>query len=208
MRSKAILGILLILIGIIIPVSAVLLIQPESSSGTAIDLTFDDRWNVTPPRGDSGIFDRGDYIEIYNNQFWSAQTADLSFEPISKGSFKFKIQSLDLTKIKPFYVYLYSGSISVFQMRRSGNLMFCVKHVIPYMTLLDPLDNEWHQIEINFNMDGDNSRVIVKRDGITFVDHSFGTPYETIDKIVIYGGKYNSIPNLTFLKFESLIKYA
>lgn len=176
-------------------------------SGTPIDLSFDDRWVVSRPRGTSGIFDEGEYIKIYNNEFYYTQTACLYFDAISRGYFRFQLKSPDLTKIRISGVQLRAGANKLFEIKRNGILTFtCYGASTQQTTILDPIDTEWYTVEIEFTLNGVDSEVSVKLDGDIVVDkHQFSTSETGVDNIILFGARYRSTPNLMYLKLEDLI---
>lgn len=178
----------------------------DSTERNEIPLDFDDRWIVTNPRGESGIFDEGDYIKIYNNEWNYPQVARLSFEPISEGYFRFKIKSPDLTKIGAFCVDLKAGDNVLFEIGRDDVLTFASSDIDYGIVILEAMDVEWHTIEIEFVLNGDESVVTVTLDGNIVVDNlMFSTFITSIDTLWFSGGRYWCIPNLTHIKLEKLI---
>ena len=201
----------LFVIGIIIvgSVAAYYFISSRGGNGTSVDLSFD-QWVVKAPRGTTGIFDKGTYIEVASYDFNIGTNAQLSFDPIKEGSFTFKIKSPDLTKIRKSVVNINSGANAIIEIERKGFLYVEVLDVTGIKTfeIMKSLDTKWHTIKISFKIDGANSMVSVWFDGnVILDDFVFSTNVAHVDGITFGGSRYRQVPNLTYLIFGSLIRY-
>jgi len=178
-----------------------------SITPTEIDLSFSN-WEISGEGDDKYIEDKGDYIEIYDYNWGSNIQAQLDIGLIAKGTLKFQVKTPDLAKIQAFHFALKSGADDMFVIRRfhKDTQMWSFSGAGLSINVFS-IDLNWHSIEITFELNGDNSVISMKVDGITTIDSQmFSTDKIMIDNICIASGTY-LVPNLTQLKLEELIKY-
>ena len=181
--------------------------QSQSTSKDSIDLSFDN-WVISGGGISKYIEDKGEYIEIYDNKYGSYIQAQLDFESLINGSFKVQVRTPDLLKDGMFYFLLNSGADIVFTIERyktTGVWYFICSGNEAFFLIL-PEDTDWHSIEVFFEINGENSIVSIKVDGITkIVAMNFSTTGLFINKIICQTTSIH-IPTLTHIKFESLTK--
>jgi len=181
--------------------------EQPSITPTEIDLSFSN-WEISGEGDKKYIEDKGDYIEVYDDKYGSNIQAQLDIGLIAKGTLKFQVKTPDLQHINAFHFELKSGSEILFTIRRfhTNTRTWSFSGAGLSINLFD-VDLNWHSIEIIFELNGDNSVISMKVDGITTIDsQTFSTDKMGIDNIIIASGTY-IVPSLTQLKLESLLKF-
>lgn len=210
-HKKGILIIGLFIVGICIGIAGILksggISLDTNNNGHPIDLSFSN-FEITGEGANRYITSNGEYIAIYDSYSGNRIEAQLDVGSIKKGTFTFQVQTPDLNKEGAFQLNLNSGDeivMRIVRLKMTGGWFFQYSGC-DYIFLLNK-DTNWHCIEISFEINGDNSIVSVKIDGIITIDSAmFSTDKISIDTIQIYSGKYY-VPNLTYLKLEELIKF-
>jgi len=182
--------------------------QRQSTSQDSIDISFD-KWEISGTGDDKYIEDKGDYIEVYDDSYRSNIQARLDFDLIVSGSFKFQYKLPDLNKIGAFHMYVFSGDLILFTISRPYNNFgrLIASYPDSGLIIIASKDTNWHSIELSFELNGDNSNVSLKVDGVTKIDSGmFSTSKIGVNNIRIVSGTF-AVPNLTHLKLEELIKF-
>ena len=176
--------------------------------GTNIDLSFD-QWTYSNNRpGRMYITNMGTYIEI-NSNLWGQSAianAQLGFDLATEGTLKFKAKFLGNSGAK---FILRHGTNIVFQFigaAYTGKRVFRITGLPDIILIGRTSGSTWYDFEVSFKIDGDNSEVTVKVDGVVKIDaQTFQSSQEGINNIYYSPPKYYITNCKTHLIWNSLI---
>ncbi|KKN53347.1 hypothetical protein LCGC14_0603170 [marine sediment metagenome] len=180
----------------------------DGDGGSNIDVSFD-QWTIAGNRpGQMYIKNMGTYIEIDSN-VWKANlvaNAQLDFNLAIEGTLKFRAKFFGASGAK---FLLRHGTTIVFQLIGSaytGRRVFRITG-LPDITLIGRTSSStWYDFEVSFKIDGDNSEVTVKVDGIVKINaQKFASSQLGINNIVYSPPKYYIAGCKTHLIWSSLV---